>query len=73
MNIYPVSGIFTVTSSARSPAIERKGIFYVLPRMATSGASKKPYFGLTGGWLTFWITVSPELVGLKLPITNYVH
>ncbi|KAB8069715.1 putative MFS sugar transporter [Aspergillus leporis] len=26
--------------------------------MATSGASKKPYFGLTGGWLTFWITLA---------------
>ncbi|KAF7593214.1 hypothetical protein BBP40_011844 [Aspergillus hancockii] len=26
--------------------------------MAASDTRKKPYFGLTGGWLTFWITVA---------------
>lgn len=24
----------------------------------SSGGPKKPYFGLTGGWLTFWVSVA---------------
>jgi hypothetical protein len=28
--------------------------------MLTPERKKKPYFGLTGGWLTVWITVSIE-------------
>lgn len=28
--------------------------------MLTQKHDKKPYFGLTGGWLTLWITVSIE-------------
>jgi hypothetical protein len=31
-------------------------------------ARKKPYFGLTGGWLSFWVAVRPfipVLIGFK--------
>lgn len=29
--------------------------------MGTMSESKKPFFGLTGGWLTFWMTVGSLL------------
>lgn len=31
--------------------------FSARPFVNTMALATKPYFGLTGGWLTFWITV----------------
>lgn len=32
-------------------------------------AMKEPYFGLTGGWLTFWITVR-STIGLTIDVNH---
>jgi hypothetical protein len=40
-----------------SPSIRQTHSPHILAAM-TTGNQKKPYFGFTGGWLTFWITVA---------------